>query len=79
MSSESGTPGKLLWASIVVAMGWAIGMFFLLGTYWVGFWLAPHIGWQGNREILGLLAAITTVWTFEHRHFEAKLDKLHER
>ena len=81
MKGEEKMPStsKFLREFFVVMIGWAVCLNFLTGAYLLGWWLAPHLGWTGNREILGLLSAITLVWIYEHRHFETKLDKLHKQ
>jgi len=61
---------------IVGVIGWLICMSVLIAAYAGGVWAAPHLGWDGDRGIFGLLSALTVVWVYEHRHFEHRLDSL---
>ena len=65
--SPKSTTGKLADA-VVVLIGWGFCLTVLIGTYYLGAWLAPHIGWQRNKDTLGLLTAISSVWIFEQRY-----------
>ena len=76
---DKSSAGMQLAEAVSVLIGWVFFLMVLIGTYYLGAWLAPHIGWQGSKDTLGLLTAISAVWIFEHRHFTAKLDKLGDR
>ena len=77
--ADKPTAVRQLVEAVAVLIGWGFFLMVLIGTYYLGAWLAPHIGWQGSKDTLGLLTAISAVWIFEHRHFTGKLDKLGDR
>ena len=79
MSRKSSKFSDFLVECVVVLIGWAFCINVLVGAYLLGWWIAPLVGWTGDREILGLLSAITLIWIYEHRHFEEKLNSLYER
>jgi hypothetical protein len=68
--------GDFLGEGIALVIGWLVCIGVLIGAYYLGFWLAPHLGWRGNPETFGLLSAVAIVWLYEHRHFEEKLNRL---
>jgi hypothetical protein len=59
-------------------IGWFVCMSVLSGWFVAGRWAAPHLGWDGNPDMFGLLSAITALWIYEHRNMEGKYDRLHE-
>lgn len=60
----------------ILIIGWFFCLAFLIIAYHIGYWAAPHLGWDGNREILGILSAIALVWLYEHQYFVEKLEKI---
>lgn len=50
---------------IASLVGWAIYASIILGAYRFALWLAPHVGWDGNKEVFGLLCAGSWVWVYE--------------
>jgi len=64
--------------TIALVIGWIICVAMLGAGYGVGVWAAPHLSWQGNREMLGLLSALTLIWLYERRTALERYERLCE-
>jgi hypothetical protein len=76
MAKVSNVISGFIGEGIALVIGWLLCISVLIGAYELGYWAAPHVGWVGNRETLGLLSSIAVIWLYEYRHFEDKLDRL---
>jgi hypothetical protein len=63
---------------IVSVIGWLVCLTILAGAFALGQWAAPILGWEGNKDTLGLLSALTLLWLYEHRNIETKYERLRE-
>ncbi len=63
---------------VVWVIGWLVCVSFVAAGFGIGRWAAPHLGWDGNPDIFGLLSAITFVWIYEHRDAEKKYARLRD-
>jgi hypothetical protein len=63
---------------VAIVIGWLVCVSVLAGAYTLGRWAAPHFGWDGGRDMFGLLSALTILWIYEHRNLEGKYDRLRE-
>jgi uncharacterized membrane protein len=70
--------GEITGEILVVIAGWSSCMISLVGAYSLGWWLAPHVGWNAGRETLGLLSVLAAIWLYEHRNLENKYLRLRE-
>ena len=64
--------------SVALVIGWLYCIAILAGAYSLGRWAAPHLGWYGTPDTLGLLSAITFVWMYERRSIDIRYDRLRE-
>lgn len=64
--------------SIALVIGYIVCISILVGWYAIGQWAAPYLGWTGNKDVFGILSALTFLWIYEHRNIEHKYDRLQE-
>ena len=64
---------------VVLVIGWLVCVSVLANAYVLGRWAAPHLGWDGGRDMFGLLSALTILWIYEHHNLEGKYDRLREQ
>ena len=69
---------KLIEDFVVSVLGWLICEIMLVGAYLIGLWVARHLGWSGNHDMVGLLFVFAFVWVYEHQNLEGKYDRLRE-
>jgi hypothetical protein len=58
-------------------LGWIVCLLILASAYNLGWWVASYFG-MSDREMVGLLSALTFVWIYEHRNAEFRYNRLRE-
>jgi hypothetical protein len=76
MASEKNGLAETVGGVIGDVLGWAFCLAMTVGFYSLGYLVAPYFGMAEHRETAGLLAAISTIWMYEHRVAHERWAKL---
>ena len=60
-------------------IGWIFCMIWLAGSYVIGVLAAHYLGAVEHQQSVGILSAMVTIWTYEHRLAKERWERLYNQ